>query len=286
METMKEMTESGRPETNPETSPEKSLETNPETSSEKSSETSPEKNSKKKPESGKSWFLQGMKDGVPIGMGYFAVAFTLGIASKKAGLSAVQAAVMSAAMLASAGQFAGIGMIAAGAGYVEMAVTTLVVNMRYLLMSSALSQKVRRDVPFYHRFLMAYEVTDEIFGIAVSVDGKLHPAYMYGAATVAAPGWVLGTLLGALVGMILPVRVMSALNVALYGMFMAIVIPPSRKSKVIAGVVAVSMAASALFSVIPGLKEISSGFQMIILTLVLASAAAVLFPIQEEEEEA
>ncbi len=138
-------------------------------------------NSMKSEKNGKIWFLKGMKHGIPSGLGYFAVSFTLGIASKKAGLSAFQAAVMSAAMMASAGQFAGIGMIAAGAGYLEMAVTTLVVNMRYLLMSSALSQKVRRDVPFYHRFLMAYEVTDEIFGIAVSVPEKLHPAYMYGA---------------------------------------------------------------------------------------------------------
>ena len=130
-------------------------------------------NSMKSEKNGKIWFLKGMKHGIPIGLGYFAVSFTLGIAAKKAGLSAFQAAVMSAAMMASAGQFAGIGMIAAGAGYLEMAVTTLVVNMRYLLMSSALSQKVRRDVPFYHRFLMAYEVTDEIFGIAVSFFRKV-----------------------------------------------------------------------------------------------------------------
>ena len=234
-------------------------------------------NSMKSEKNGKIWFLKGMKHGIPIGLGYFAVSFTLGIASKKAGLSAFQAAVMSAAMMASAGQFAGIGMIAAGAGYLEMAVTTLVVNMRYLLMSSALSQKVRRDVP--------YEVTDEIFGIAVSVPEKLHPAYMYGAVAVAGPGWVLGTFLGAVIGMILPERVMSALNVALYGMFMAVVIPPSRKNRVIAGVVAVSMICSTMFSIIPGIREISSGFQMILLTVLLAGGAAVLFPVKEEKED-
>ena len=176
-------------------------------------------------------------------------------------------------------------MIGAGAGSLDMAVTTLVVNMRYLLMSSALSQKVRRDVPFYHRFLMAYEVTDEIFGIAVSVPEKLHPAYMYGAVAVAGPGWVLGTFLGAVIGMILPERVMSALNVALYGMFMAVVIPPSRKNRVIAGVVAVSMICSTMFSIIPGIREISSGFQMILLTVLLAGGAAVLFPVKEEKED-
>lgn len=235
-------------------------------------------------QSTKQWFFRGMRDGIPIGLGYFAVAFTLGIAAKKAGLTALQASIMSATMLASAGQFAGIGMIASGAGFMEIAVTELVVNLRYLLMSSALSQKVRRDKPFYHRFFMAYEVTDEIFGIAMTVEGRLHPAYMYGAVASAAPGWVLGTFLGAVIGMILPADVMSALNVALYGMFLAVVIPPSRKSRVIAGVVAASMAASTIFAVLPGLSRISSGFRMIILTMILAAAAAVLFPVKEEGE--
>lgn len=235
-------------------------------------------------EEGRSWFLRGMKDGIPIGLGYFAVAFTLGITAKKAGMTPFQASLMSAAMLASAGQFAAINLILSGAGFIEMIVTELVVNLRYLLMSSALSQKVRRDKPFYHRFLMAYEVTDEIFGISMAVEGKLHPAYMYGAVTVAAPGWVLGTLLGAVVGIILPARVMSALNVALYGMFLAVVIPPSRKSRIIAGVVLVSMAASTAFYYLPVLKGISSGFQMIILTVLVAGAAAHFFPVNESEE--
>lgn len=234
--------------------------------------------------SGRSWFLKGMRDGVPIGMGYFAVAFTLGIAAKKAGLTAFQAALMSAAMHASAGQFAAIGMISAGAGYVEMAVTELVVNLRYLLMSGALSQKIRRDKPFYHRFLMAYDVTDEIFGISMGVEGRLHPCYPYGAMAVASPGWVLGTFLGAVMGMIMPLRVLSAMNVALYGMFLAVVIPPARKSRIIAGVVGISMLASAAFTQIPGINRISSGFQIIILTILLAGAAAVLFPVQEETE--
>lgn len=232
-----------------------------------------------------NWFLKGMKDGAPIAMGYFAVSFTMGITARKAGFTVPQASLMSALMLASAGQFAGIGMVAAGAGFLEMIVTTVVVNMRYLLMSSALSQKVRRDVPFFHRFFMSYVVTDEIFGISMAVDGKLNPSYMYGAASVAAPGWVLGTCMGALLGMIMPARVMSAMNVAIYGMFLAIVIPPSRKSKIIAGVVAVSMAVSLAFQVLPVLGQISSGFRIIILTVLIAGGAAVLFPVHEETEE-
>ncbi len=238
----------------------------------------------KKTKEGTVWFLNGMKDGIPIAMGYFAVSFTLGIAARKAGMTAVQAGIMSAAMLASAGEYAGIQAIAAGAGFLEIAVTELVVNLRYMLMSSALSQKVRRDKPFYHRLLMAYTVTDEIFGISVAVDGKLHPAYMYGAASVAAPGWVVGTVLGVLIGMILPVRVMSALNVALYGMFLACVIPPSRKSRIVAGVVMVSMAASWALTKVPVLNQISSGFQIILLTVLVAGAAAILFPVKEEKE--
>lgn len=235
-----------------------------------------------KTDTNKAWFFQGMKDGIPIGLGYFAVSFTLGIAAKKAGLTAFQAALMSATMHASAGQFAAIGMISSGAGYLEMAVTEMVVNLRYLLMSSALSQKVRRDKPFFHRFLMSYDVTDEIFGISMAVEGRLHPFYTYGAMAVASPGWVMGTFLGAVMGMIMPARVLSALNVALYGMFLAVVIPPARKSRIIAGVVGISMLASAAFTRLPGVSQVSAGFQIIILTVLVAGAAAVMFPVEEE----
>lgn len=229
-----------------------------------------------------NWFARGMKDGVPISMGYFAVAFTLGITARKSGMTTMQAGLMSALMLASAGEFAAMTCIATGAGVTEIIITQIVVNLRYLLMSSALSQKITSKVTLKERLLMAYGVTDEIFGISVGVEGKLNPLYQYGAICVASPGWVAGTVLGALVGQILPARVMSALNVALYGMFLAVVIPASRKSKIVALVVVLSMVCSLLFTIIPGLKEISSGFQIIILTIVLSAAAAYAFPIKEE----
>ncbi len=232
----------------------------------------------------RSCFFRGMKAGIPIGMGYFAVSFTLGIAARKAGMTWYQSGFMSASMLASAGQFAGIHAIASGAGYWEMVVTEIVVNLRYLLMSSALSQKVRRDRPFFHRFFMAYGVTDEIFAVSMGVEGKLEPWYMYGAIVTAMPGWVTGTVLGVLLGMVLPARAMSAMGVALYGMFLAIVVPPSKKDRIIALVVVASMAASALFSVIPVLNQISSGFQIIILTILVAGAASLLFPVKDEEK--
>ena len=236
--------------------------------------------------SGKQWFLKGMRDGIPIGMGYFAVAFTLGIAAKKAGMTAVQAALMSLLMHASAGQFAAIGMITAGAGYVEIAVTELVVNLRYLLMSGALSQKIRRDRPYFHRFLVAYDVTDEIFGLSMTVPGRLDPFYTYGVMSVASPGWVIGTFFGAVMGAVMPARILSAMNVALYGMFLAVVIPAAKKSRIIAGVVAVSMAAGTLFAAIPGISGISAGFRIIILTILVAGGAAILFPVAKETEEA
>ncbi len=238
-----------------------------------------------KQQNDKTSFLAGLRDGVPIGLGYFAVAFTLGITAGKAGMNALQSSLMSALMLASAGEFAAISMIGSGAGFMEMIITTVVINMRYLLMSSALSQKVQQNRPFFHRIFMSYAVTDEIFGISMAVPGKLNPFYQYGAACVAAPGWVLGTFLGTVVGMILSAPVMSAMSVAIYGMFLAVVIPPARKDKIIAAVVVVSMAVSFLFQSIPGLKNISSGFQIILLTVLISAAAAVLFPVKEVQHE-
>ena len=228
-------------------------------------------------------FLKGMRDGVPIALGYFAVAFTLGITAGKAGMNALQSSLMSALMLASAGEFAAISLIGSGAGVMEMIVTTVVINTRYLLMSSALSQKVQQNRPFLHRIFMSYAVTDELCGISMTVPGKLNPFYQYGAGSVAAPGWVLGTFLGTMVGMILPAPVMSAMSVPIYGMFLAVVIPPARKDKIIAAVVVVSMSVSLLFQSIPGLKNISSGFQIILLTVLISAAAAILFPVQEEQ---
>lgn len=227
-------------------------------------------------------FFKGIRDGVPIALGYFAVAFTLGITAEKAGMNALQSSLMSALMLASAGEFAAISMIGSGAGVMEMIVTTVVINMRYLLMSSALSQKVQPNRPFLHRIFMSYAVTDEIFGISMTVPGKLNPFYQYGAASVAGPSWVIGTFLGTVVGMVLPAPVMSAMSVAIYGMFLAVVIPPARKNKIIAAVVVISMLVSFLFQSIPGLKNISSGFQIILLTVLISAAAAILFPVQEE----
>lgn len=233
-----------------------------------------------------SWYKKGLRDGIPIALGYFAVAFTLGIAAKKAGLTAFQAALTAALTNASAGGYAAFTLIASGAGYLEMAVTQLIVNARYLLMSCSLSQKLAPDTPLRHRLLIAFDITDEIFGISSAVKGALNPYYNYGAMTVAIPGWALGTFFGVVSGNILPANIVSALSVGLYGMFLAIIIPPAKQNKIIAGIIIISMAASFIFSILPLLSAISSGLRVIILTVVISLAAALLFPVKEEENAA
>ncbi len=226
----------------------------------------------------------GIKDGIPICLGYFAVSFTFGIMALKFGLSPWQSIVISLTNLTSAGQFAGLGIITAGAPFAEMAVAQLVINLRYCLMSCSLSQKLDKSTPFYHRLLIGYGITDEIFGVSVCRSGSLNPWYCYGLFLLAVPGWTLGTAAGAFFGPLLPERALSALGVALYGMFLAIIIPPAKTDKILAGVIAVSMALSLLFFLIPALQNVSSGLRLIILTVVIAGAAAALFPVTDTME--
>ena len=229
-------------------------------------------------------FKKGIKNGTPIFLGYLAVSFTFGIQARNMGLASWQAILISATNLTSAGQFAALGVIASAASYVEMALTQLIINLRYCLMSSSLSQRFDTKMSPLHRYFIAYGVTDEIFGVSSAYPQEnVPPAYCYGLIAAAWPGWVLGTALGAVSGDILPASVLSALGVALYGMFIAIIVPPAKGNKVLLGIVIVSMLLSLVFAVTPILKEISSGFRVIILTLVIAGVAAYFFPIYEEE---
>jgi predicted branched-subunit amino acid permease len=229
------------------------------------------------------YFKKGLKNGLPIALGYLAVSFTLGITAKNAGMTAWQAMLASLTVNASAGQYAGFTVIAAGGSYLEMAIMELVANARYLLMSCSLSQKFHPDTKLFHRLLVGFDVTDEIFGVAVSVPGYLNPFYNYGMMALAIPGWALGTFFGVVMGNILPASVVSALSVGLYGMFIAIIIPPARKNKLLAALITISMAASFVFHKLPLFASISSGVKTIILTVVIAGIAAILFPVKEEE---
>lgn len=221
---------------------------------------------------------KGLRDGLPIMMGYLAVSFTFGIASR-GWLSPAQAAVMAATNYTSAGQFSALQMIRRGVPYLELVITQIIINSRYFLMSCSLSQKLGRNTPFWHRAAMAWGITDEIFGVSTALPGKLDPVYFYGVMSAAMPGWVLGTLLGALSGNILPARVLGALGVSLYGMFIAVIVPKSKGSKVVLGIVLTSMALSFFFEKTPGLAAISPGVRIIILTVLIAGGAAFLFPI-------
>lgn len=232
----------------------------------------------------KKWYKSGVRDGIPIALGYFAVAFTLGIVAKKAGLTAFQAMLAAGLTNASAGGYAGFTLIAEKAGYFAVAVTELVVNARYLLMSFALSQKLPSKTSTLHRMLVAFDVTDEIFGISVSVNGQLNPFYNYGAMTVAIPGWALGAFFGVVMGNVLPTAVVSALSVGLYGMFLAIIIPPAKKDRIIAVGVISAMALSFAFAKLPVVSDISSGMRVIILTVAISLVLAILFPVKEEED--
>ena len=226
----------------------------------------------------KTNFLTGMKHGWPIGVGYFAVSFALGIAARNAGFSWLQAGVMSALFHASAGEYAAIRMVALNAMLLEAVIMEAIANARYMLMSFSLSQKLSEKIPTGHRLIMANFITDEIFALCIGTPKELKPSYMYGIASVASPGWVFGTVLGVIMGNILPARAVSALSVALFGMFLAIIVPPAKKNHILLLFVTLAMAASGLFSVLPLTAGISGGIRTIVLTVVFSLTAAILFP--------
>jgi predicted branched-subunit amino acid permease len=230
-------------------------------------------------------FRRGMRHGVPIALGYFAVAFTLGIAAKHAGLTAIQAAVNSLLIHASAGEYAGITLIAACASYFEVAVMEAVANARYLLMSCALSQKLEDKTPLWQRALLGFGVTDEVFGISVAVPGYLNPFYSFGAMAAAIPAWAMGSAGGVIMGNILPDRIVSALSVGLYGMFIAIIIPPAKRNRVVAALILISFALSFLFDRLPLFDFLSEGVRIILLTVVISLGAALFFPLKAPKQE-
>ena len=232
----------------------------------------------------KTSFGKGLQDGIPIGLGYFAVSFTFGIMAIQSGLTSWQAVLISLTNLTSAGQFAGIGIIAEGGSLWEMALTQLVINLRYCLMSFSLSQKLEKGVSNGHRLAVAFGVTDEIFGVSASQEGRISPWYNYGVMCVAIPGWTLGTLAGAVSGSLLPDFLVSALSVAIYGMFVAVVVPEMKKARPVLIVVIIAILLSCLFYYVPLLSKISSGITITIVAISAAFIGSIFFPVKDETD--
>ncbi|MBR6574930.1 MAG: AzlC family ABC transporter permease [Clostridia bacterium] len=229
-------------------------------------------------------FFRGLRDGIPIALGYFSVSFGFGILCINLGLSVLAAAGISLTNLTSAGQVAGVRIIAAGGTLIEMALTQLVINLRYSLFAISLSQKLDSSFTTPHRIAASFGITDEIFAVTYAQEGKVKPAYMYGVILISALGWVGGTALGAAMGQILPEMVSSAMGIMLYCMFLAIFVPPARKDRGVLMAVIVAALCSILFNTV--LTFVSGGFAVIISALVSAALCALLFPVAEEEEAA
>jgi predicted branched-subunit amino acid permease len=229
-------------------------------------------------------FARGLSDGIPIALGYLSVSFGFGITAVNKGLSPLAAVLISLTNLTSAGQVAGLEVIVALGTLWEMALTQLTINLRYFLMSLSLSQKLGDGFTLPHRLLASFGITDEIFGVASSKKEPLRPIYMYGLILLPFIGWSLGTLLGAVAGYILPDSIKYALGIAIYGMFVAIVVPPAKRDRGVLVAALIGIAVSCAITYIPLLDFITPGFAIILSALIAAAVAAWLFPIKDEEE--
>ena len=234
----------------------------------------------------KTKFVSGFRDGIPIALGYLAVSFGLGISCRAASLTPFQGFLLSLLNNASAGEYGGITIRAADEGFLVMAAMMLVINARYLLMSCALSQHLSPNTPLGFRLLIGFDMTDELFGIAIAQPGYLNVWYFIGAMCATIPGWSFGTLLGVLCGNLMPQWAVSGFSVMLFGMFLAIIIPEGRKNRVILGFIGVSFLLSYAAAKLPLVCQLSDGMRILLLTVAISSAAAILFPHKEETVQA
>ena len=232
----------------------------------------------------KDEFSNGLRDGIPICLGYVSVAFTFGLMCTENGLPFWIAVLISLTNLTSAGQFAGTALIIAGGGLLEIGITTFVINLRYMLMSLSISQKVDAKLSVPKRMAMSFGVTDEIFGVSMQKKGNITFAYFMGLMMLPILGWSGGTLVGAVAVSLLPDMVRSALGIAIYGMFLAIIIPPARRERAIAWVIAIAGLISCVLYYVPLFNSISGGWMIIICAVVTSSIAAILWPVPDEEE--
>ena len=230
----------------------------------------------------KTEYVRGFGRGIPVGVGYFSVSFGFGAMAAAHGIRVLDAALISLSNLTSAGQFAGLTLIVAGTTLWELILTQLVINSRYALMSLALSQRMGQRIGLPQRLVIAFFNTDEIFALAMAEKAPLTTPFLLGLGTAPILGWTLGTLTGALAGSVLPEDIRAALGVMLYGMFIAIVVPPARQEKPVLAAVVLALVLSCAFAWIPGLVEVSSGVAIVICTVAAAAVCAWRFPVEEE----
>lgn len=230
-------------------------------------------------------YTRGIRDGIPIALGYLSVSFTFGLMAVGGGLAWWEATLISMTNLTSAGQFAALPLMAAGGAWFEMFLTQLVINLRYALMSLSLSQKVDETMNTKYRMILGFAITDEIFAVSMSNSHPVGRSYLFGLATMPFLGWSMGTLFGALLGQVLPASVVSALGIAIYGMFLAIILPAAKERKPVRLVVGIAVGISCLFYYVPGLSSVSSGFVIILASVIAATAGAWLFPVKEAEND-
>ncbi len=228
-------------------------------------------------------FLKGIIDGIPICLGYFSVAFAFGIFTVSNGLTSLEALLISMTNVTSAGQLAAVPIIVSGGTLFELAASQFIINLRYALMSITLSQKLDESISLADRFIIAFVNTDEVFAVASSKE-SVGRKYMFGLILTPWLGWSAGTIVGAVAGNILPAMLISALGIAIYGMFIAIVVPPAKENKHVLFCVAFAIVLSCLFRFVPLLSQVQSGFVIIICSVIASAAAAALFPIDEKKE--
>ena len=231
-------------------------------------------------------FKQGIKDGIPICLGYFSVSMAFGLTTVLSGMPLWSAVAISLSNLTSAGQFAGVNILLAQGTMIELIMTTLIINIRYFLMSLSVSQKIKPSVKMKQRLAIAYGITDEIFAVSMQHKGDLTGSYMFGMILTPVLGWTGGTLFGAVASSFLPDALTNAMGIALYGMFIAIIIGPAREEKSVMFTVILAIVASIAFAYLPGLEKLSGGWSIIIITLLVSGIAAWLFPMKEEKADA
>lgn len=233
----------------------------------------------------KKEFLEGIRDGLPICMGYFSVSMAFGLTAVLSGVPIWAAVMISITNLTSAGQFAGMNLIAAQGALVEIGLTTFIINLRYFLMSISLSQKVEQKMTMKEHLAVSFGITDEIFAVSMQRDHEVTSAYMAGLIITPVLGWTSGTFVGAAATSFMPEVLSNALGIALYGMFIAVIVPPAREHKNVLFAVVLAVAASVACTYLPGIKNLSGGWTIILITIVVGAIAAWMFPVEESEGE-